>query len=183
MLKTLAQVMFAGLFASLAIAQSTDNCTFKSVQIQKDTTYVYSLNDAGTIVGQYVPTSSQTCHSEAGFILKANGSVTCVVWPGSYQTSANAINDSGVVAGAYTLNAFGSQEGFFWNNGKFTNLIYPGSILTSATGINKAGAIVGSYQDSQGVFHGFLYFWEASTPPLTTPARQARWRAESIIRA
>jgi uncharacterized membrane protein len=156
-LKTLAQIFaLVAFLINFALAQSTDGCTFTRVQIQQETTYVYSINDSNTIVGEFLPLSTPTCHSEAGFILK-NGNVTCLVWPGSYLTSANAINDGGVVAGAYTLYVFGSQQGFVWNKGKFTNLTYPGSILTAATGINAQGFVVGSYQDSQGIFHGFLY--------------------------
>lgn len=157
MLKTAARISaLIVLFVAYGIAQSTDGCTFKAVQIQQDQTFVFGLNNAGTIVGEFVPVSTESCHSEAGFILK-NGTVTCLVWPGSFQTSANAINERGVVVGAYTLQVFGPEEGFVWQDGKFTELNYPGSILTSATGINARGTIVGSYQDSHGIFRGFSY--------------------------
>jgi predicted membrane protein len=74
--------------------------------------------------------------------------------PGSSITVANAINNSGAIAGAYVT---GSVHGFVRAaNGAIATFDAPGSVSTEASSINDGGAITGEYQDAKGISHGFV---------------------------
>ena len=74
--------------------------------------------------------------------------------PGSTDTWASGINDSGQIVGGY----FGADgtHGFLLDQGSYTTLDVPGARYTWATGINASGQIVGGYSDAAGGQQGFL---------------------------
>jgi len=119
-------------------------------------TATYSVNDAGQIVG-YAIDSNGIYH---GFV-KTGSSFTTLDYPGAVQyggTSANGINNEGVVTGYYDSNSSGGFSGFIWDNGNFTTLNVPGAVSTSISAINDEGDLAGYYVDSNGVFHGFVAY-------------------------
>src|SRR5689334_714516 len=76
-------------------------------------------------------------------------------FPGASDTTANGINNSGVIVGSYTIN--GVTHGYKLANGKFTTINFPGAVSTVANGINGNGDIVGTaFPTTINVNHGFL---------------------------
>src|SRR5215470_225942 len=76
-------------------------------------------------------------------------------------TSAEGINDSGVIVGCFKRRGR-PERGFIDHHGRFTAITDPAAAtsrsgLTCPVGIDNAGAIVGQFRDGSGVFHGFLY--------------------------
>lgn len=63
-------------------------------------------------------------------------------FPGATDTTANGINNSGVIVGSYTIH--GVTHGYKVANGHFTTINCPGAVSTTANGINTAGDIVGT---------------------------------------
>src|ERR1700757_4231006 len=76
--------------------------------------------------------------------------------PGSVDTIATVINNSGELAGLY-IDSNGTGHSFIYNDeGHITTDDVPGAITTSTQAINNRGEIVGGYYDSKGG-HGFIY--------------------------
>ena len=74
---------------------------------------------------------------------------TTIDVPGSTNSQAAGINNSGQIVGGYF--AGGRNHGFLLSGGVYTTLDVPGSAGTTALGINDSGQIVGFYDS-----HGFL---------------------------
>lgn len=107
------------------------------------------VNNAGTVVGFYQPTST----TFNGFEDKG-GLLTSVTVPGAVDTMALGINDLGEIVGDYTL-ADGDMFGFLDNGGSISTLDPFGSTAVTANGINDLGQIVGFYTDANGNTIGF----------------------------
>jgi len=80
--------------------------------------------------------------------------------PGATQTSAEGINDAGVIVGWYLSGA--CDCGFLLKAGKYFSFQYPGAAFTEAVGINNSGQLVGAYTFDFETYHGFV------TNPLTS---------------
>jgi probable HAF family extracellular repeat protein len=101
---------------------------------------------------------------------------TPIDYPGALGTSANGINDYGVIVGQF-IDAIG-VHGFVLENGVFKQIDFPGAAFTQALGINNLGHIVGqfSYDPSTNVGHGFLLkegVFTTIDPPGATTAEAA----------
>jgi hypothetical protein len=72
--------------------------------------------------------------------------------PGTQLTVAYGISGSDIV-GYFMDDHF---HGFSYRGGVYTTLDFPDSLSTTAYGIS-GNNIVGDYQDSDGIYHGFLY--------------------------
>lgn len=112
-----------------------------------------AVNSTGEAVGADVLLSDTDAHA----VLFNNGTVTDLNAPGTglADSSANAINDSGVIVGKG-----GNGHAFVYQNGHATdlnNLIAAGSgfTLVGANGINNNGVIVGTAVNSSGQTFGF----------------------------
>jgi probable HAF family extracellular repeat protein len=95
------------------------------------------INNAGQVVGDYETTYGS---NNQGFLYQ-NGVFTTIDDPdaGPKGTSAQGINDNGVIVGFFT-DANNQQHGFIDNNGVFTTIDNPlGVNGTSLNGINDAG--------------------------------------------
>jgi uncharacterized membrane protein len=115
-------------------------------------TEAIGINDLGVVVGQY-----QDASEIHGFVYNS-GHFTTIDFPGaSYQTGVWDINLNGDCVGLWSDPIGGRFRGFRFSNGVFTSLNVPGSIESPAWGINDAGDIVGSYEDSNNIFHGYVY--------------------------
>jgi hypothetical protein len=102
------------------------------------------VNNAGTVVGFYQPTST----TFTGFEDIA-GLISAITFPGSVSTQALGVNDLGQIVGDYTL-ANGDMFGFLDTGGMFTTLDPFSSTAVTINGINDKGTVVGFYADSNG---------------------------------
>jgi hypothetical protein len=102
------------------------------------------VNNAGTVVGFYQPTSA----TFTGFEDIA-GMISSITFPGSVSTQALGVNDHGQIVGDYTL-ANGDMFGFLDNGGIFTTLDPFASTAVTINGINDEGTVVGFYADANG---------------------------------
>jgi len=108
------------------------------------------VNNSGTVVGFYQPTSATFTGFE-----DVGGLISSILVPGSVSTMALGINDLGEIVGDYTL-ADGNMFGFLDNGGVFTTIDPFGSTAVTANGINDKGKIVGFYVNAAGSTIGFL---------------------------
>jgi len=120
----------------------------------------FGINDGGVIVGQYF-------HSDgiisSGFV--GSGSSFSPIDPtgAAVNTSAQAINDNGLVTGFYGTSGNPSfTHGFLFDTktSAYTLLNDPVANDLASTqflGINDSGEAVGYYQTNTGAQHGFLY--------------------------
>jgi hypothetical protein len=122
---------------------------------------VWAINSSGMIVGDgYFPAGA---NSSKAFVCAAPCTTVTEINPGSGVVSAPAINDSGVVTGAWSLyhdpsRAFGYVRSAA---GVITKFQAPNpsstvtTLITQPTVINSLGAIAGSYIDSSNAYHVF----------------------------
>lgn len=129
-------------------------------------TWLYGINKSQSIVGSYIiwPNGNFTT---GGFELQ-NGKYVQIKYPGSNFTFPFAINNNGVVVGAYSSTAFGipylAYGGFILQNGTYkaiNNSQGNSQDGTQLNDINDSGEIVGNWisLDNQNlnVPHGFIY--------------------------
>jgi hypothetical protein len=111
-----------------------------------------SINNNGVVAGYSMNSSTD---QNSGFVDNA-GSFTSIIDPNEGNggsTYVNAINDSGVTAGYYSVvnnGILGGTYGFIDNEGVFTNVSDPNAntaqnLSTEVTGINNSGVMVGYY--------------------------------------
>lgn len=132
-------------------------------------TIANGINDRGEIVGVY----QSAAPGEHSFLLKANKYST-LIFPGSRETAAEDINNSGEVVGGFP-DAHGTH-GFVYleNVGVFTTaLSASGGTVTALRGVNNGGQIVGGWFDNQGNEHPFLYMAGAIHPIVIPGATSA----------
>jgi len=111
-------------------------------------TYLYGINNAGTILG------SGGVISADPFTL-SGGVFTTYQIPGAFRTVLGDINDQGDFVGYYETNSV--DHGFLQHGSDAPLTIdVPGSIYTVAFGINSPGDIVGGYRLADNVLHGFI---------------------------
>ena len=135
--------------------------TFTSFEAPNATlTLPTDINARGQIVGRYA--SGGRTH---GFLRDVDGSITIIDYPAAGFTVAGSINNSGTIAGWYTLPATPTiRHGFMLQDSVYTSFDPPGASFTNALGISESGDIVGRFctrtvcrTTGNGDFHGFLY--------------------------
>jgi probable HAF family extracellular repeat protein len=113
--------------------------------------YAMGINNSGQVVGEASFASQQF-----PAILFSNGTVTNLGTLAGPWSSANAINDVGVIAGStdtdHNINAFVYSNGVMQDIGTL-----PHGTYSNATGINDAGQIAGYADNGTGTFYAFLY--------------------------
>jgi len=131
------------------------NGTYTQYDVDKGvvSTSLFGINNAGDLVGSYVPTSTGV---EEGFIAVGGGPPTATFYgSGTDPTYAYGINISDEVVGQY-IDSSGISHGFYRDaSGTITEVAYPGATQTGCYGINDSGEITGYYVDSSGHTHGF----------------------------
>ena len=95
------------------------------------------LNNAGTLVGFYMPTGL----TSVGF-LDAGGTISTIDPFASGFTQALGINNKGEIVGFY-VDGLGNQHGYTEINGNFASVDPAGSVSTTINGVNDRGQIVG----------------------------------------
>jgi hypothetical protein len=112
----------------------------------------YSINDFGTIVGDYIDSSNVFhAYEKVGDEFK----ILDVPFAGATGTFSPAINNAGEIVGGWYDSA-GNEHSFTLIGGTYTTFDYPGASSQFYYGINSPGDIVGSYTDKEGNSHGFL---------------------------
>ena len=106
----------------------------------------YDVNGAGEVAGTA---------SNKAYVAK-DGSVTWLSHPmGTMFDAANAINESGAVAGTL-VDEWGIERGYVWANGQTRWTGTLGGMRSRATNLNDAGQVTGSAQTGDGWMHAFL---------------------------
>lgn len=116
--------------------------------------HCHSLNDAGTVAGNYFDGATH------GFTPQPRGALSALTTfhvSGSHFTLAAGINDAGIVTG-YCANADGWYHGFLRGPGSaFITFDVPGFPYgTIPLSSNSAGEATGFYYDVNRCGHGFL---------------------------
>jgi len=131
-----------------------DNGTYITFDVPgSSSTSVSGINLTGTIAGSYC--DAVGCH---GFLRRLNGAFTTFDVPGTFDGPyVTAINDAGVITGAYFDENFVSHSFLRSPNGTITTFDAPGAVYgTISWGINLEGATTGFYFDEDFVDHGFV---------------------------
>ena len=131
-------------------------------------TELVATNNSGTLVGSYIPAGTPSSEPEnyASFI-DNGGTYTSVSDPGFASTSADDINDEGIVVGSGTNDLVNGTDpsGFILDAGTYTTLNDPlGVGGTFLDAINNNGDIVGGYIDADGNLVPFI-----ATPVAAVP--------------
>lgn len=102
-----------------------------------------------------------------------------ITFPGASATSANGINNSGEIVGAFTTTANCTPtfypvancttHGFTDVNGTFSQIDVTGAMNTVVNGVNDLGDLVGTYMSSDGNVHGFLLSHNGTLQTLDDP--------------
>ena len=145
----------------------------KGVMTDLGVFYVVAINNAKQVIGTY---------SNHSYIWD-NGVLTDLGTLGGAETTARALNDSGVVVGE-SLTVAGLRHAFLWKDGVLTDLgTLEGNSVSSAWDINNAGQIVGtSSGTSTGEIHPpRVFLWSKGemvsigTSPGSYPGCGAYW--------
>lgn len=130
------------------------------------TSYATGINASGTVVGGYCVAADPCAelYGEHGYSFQGvefGGPIfNQIDYPGASSTTANGINNAGVIVGAYcdsfvACGYYSGDHGFMDSGGTFTAINYPGSTSTSAQAINSSNQVVGSYTSAEQL-HAFL---------------------------
>jgi hypothetical protein len=174
----------AAISVMAASAASAQTFTFTTLDNPGDPTFnqLLGINDSGTIVGYFG--SGAAGHPNIGYEIAAPyTSYTPVMQPGSVQTQATGINNSGLVTDFWSptdlgLNSqgapqdanFGAVREPVGNNFGFIDATDPQTAglpqADQALGINNNNVAAGFYVDGNGVTHGYTYDLAKSTYTL-----------------
>jgi len=112
---------------------------------------VTGINDAGTISGWFQSNPFE------GYIRTSDGALTTFLAPnGSKATYANAINNSGTIAGRAVDSDQVSHGYLRTADGKFKTVDPEGAAGTELLAINNKGVVAGDYVNADGAVFGFL---------------------------
>jgi probable HAF family extracellular repeat protein len=119
----------------------------------------WAINNAGTIVGESLPTGQTGSANYRAFIYQ-NQQITPLPTLGGSWSVAYDINESGVIAGL-SYNALQREQAVTWSGGVITNIAQAGGATDQRTrgyGINDAGAVAGwGYTPLAGPNNAFRY--------------------------
>jgi probable HAF family extracellular repeat protein len=115
-----------------------------------------NINGAGQIVGN----SAVGAASHA--FLYSGGALTDLGTLGGQNSSANGINDAGLIAGAADLSN-GNSHAFLYSGGQMRDLGTLGGRTSTASEINNGGLVTGWSDVSGGFVHAFVFANDAMT--------------------
>jgi hypothetical protein len=109
-------------------------------------TKALSINEAGEIAGIYFDSNSV----EHGFIRDTQGSYTSFDVPGADEVTGAWLNESGQIAGNYTIGLV-SHGYIMQTDGTITTFDPPESTSTYVAGINSSGEMAGYYMVGEAI--------------------------------
>ncbi|MCA9188331.1 MAG: PEP-CTERM sorting domain-containing protein [Pirellulaceae bacterium] len=110
-------------------------------------TFIWGTNDSGILVGREFRSAFISSDGVTFDLFQIDGNFT----------SANDINNAGVVVGSYFLPGFTEEFGFIRTADRLlAGIAAPNAVQTSIDGINDSGVFVGSFSDANG--DSFAYF-------------------------
>ncbi|MGH2857353.1 MAG: hypothetical protein ACRDMJ_07690 [Solirubrobacteraceae bacterium] len=130
---------------------------FKAIKVAGDTNVtVAGINDEHDVAG----IATNAAGTTEGFLLRSDGKLFRLDFPGATTTQAFGVNDGDEVVGDY-MDGSGSSattHGFTWSPGSgFATVDDPNGVgSTTLNGVNDRGTIVGFYTDSAGNTDGLL---------------------------
>ncbi|HMK90662.1 MAG TPA: hypothetical protein VK446_13665 [Methylocystis sp.] len=161
-------LLAAAVTALMASPASALNFQFRTLDNPGDPTFnqLLGINDYGVIVGYFG--SGLAGHPNIGYeIAPPYTTFTPNMQPGSVQTQATGINNSGVTTGFWSDTDTGTDANFAFvrtrigGNFQYVSTIDPLTASTprvsQALGINNSNIVVGFYNDAGGASHGFAY--------------------------
>ena len=154
-----------GLMASAASAQTF---SFSTLDNPGDPTFnqLLGINDSGKIVGYFG--SGMAGHPNIGYeIAPPYTSYKPNMQPGSVQTQATGINNSGLTTGFWSDTNTGTDANFAFlrtpvgKNFSYLSVINPLTastpLVSQALGVNNKDLVAGFYNDVNGNSHGYTY--------------------------
>ncbi len=114
---------------------------FAPPEAAQNSTYTSAINDKGQVVGQYSDTGGVT----HGFLKQGKTYTTIDAPEPEFWISANGIDNSGTIVGAWQDDDYAYQGFVLTSGGLFTTVDYPGPEVTYLDGINGRGDICGVY--------------------------------------
>ena len=130
---------------------------FHTINVSGDTKVtVAAINNENDVTGFATNSAGNT----EAFLLRSDGKLYRLNFPGSASTQAFGLNDGDEVVGAYTVGAgsTATTTGFVWAPGfGFQTVNDPNGVgATTINGVNDRGTLVGFYTDSAGNTDGLL---------------------------
>jgi hypothetical protein len=146
---------------------------FRSVRIRGATSLTASaINNDGDIAGFFTGSGGVT----KAFLLRSDGGLTTLAFPGAASTQAFGVNDSREVVGSYTIGSGTNAKtfGFTWSRHTGFKVVNApqGLGATTINGVNDAGDLVGFYTDAAGNTHGLLWAASRHTAPFAPRVTQ-----------
>ncbi len=144
--------------------------SFQTLDNNADNTFnqLLGINKAGDIAGYFG--SGAQGHPNKGYVLApqyGQSNYTDTNFPGSMQTQAVGLNDSGTVVGFWSPTnnsdpATNINHGFYEQNGSFHTVDFPTTdnakvAMNQLLGVNDANVAVGFYEDGAQNDHGYWY--------------------------
>jgi probable HAF family extracellular repeat protein len=106
-------------------------------------TYLFNINNRGQVVGW--------ADSGTGFVYSIpTHEFTEIAYPGAPDTFPTAINDAGVIGGAYALN--GDRLGFALTGSTYRHIGVNGSLYSWVMGVSGSSEFVGPMNDTNFIF-------------------------------
>ncbi len=145
----------AFVFVLFALAAHADVFTTFEVcgasRSEQNGTFVNGVNGSGTVVGSAYMTTGQT----VGYMRTVDGTVTCISVAGRTWTSAQSVNNAGIVTGSYSDDAENYNSAFIRNaDGSLTS--FRVLTFTNPAGINESGVVAGTAIPTFGTINGFI---------------------------
>jgi hypothetical protein len=172
-MKTSAFVPAAALVLALAAATPARSVTYNFVTLNPpgstagELLFVTGVNDVYQAIVTAISASGVDFNDQYDWTTHAYTPLP--PYPGStpHTTSAQAINNAGVISGVYSSQSVASG-GFLLSGGTFTQVMYPGAASMLAVAVNNNGDLAGGWSDGAST-HGFVRIGGAFTP-IDVPA-------------
>jgi hypothetical protein len=171
-------------FGSLAQAGSY---SFQTLNNSGDPNFnqLLGINNSGIIAGYF---GDGNTVPNNGYTLNPPSSYTAENFPGSTQTQAVGINNSGTPATTvgFYIDQNGNNLGFTDQGGTFKSVADPstptaGTTTNQLLGVNDHSVAAGFYNDASGNSHGYLYNFGLATPTYTPVTLPGSFNAVSVV--
>ncbi|HRX84200.1 MAG TPA: dockerin type I domain-containing protein [Phycisphaerae bacterium] len=152
-----------GALATLATSAAADAPHYRATILwdsTTDETIAQSVNRAGSSAGYLIDWGGGAGTHVGAFAALPDGTVTPIDVPTTFDSTADALNDRGAVAGTFSLGAHYNSPRRLYRYTPQTGCVdlgVLGGALGSVADMNNHGDILGSWLDSTGTNRVFLY--------------------------